>query len=998
MSKKISEIAKELDVKPGVVMTKLRQLGIDVSSIASQISPEDQSKFMESMGKGKGITTRKVTKVSNSGNVVSKKKAIIKAQPKSGSQKEKSKYIVGDNSSDLMSGMVRDGKKAPKVVQKVEKTEVKPKVVKKATPKPIAKPKLKVTVIKKHHHEEIHEEPQVAVAPVEVAVSTESIKPNVKKEEVNTETTVKVEKPEKTIKVEKPERTIKVVKKPVKETEIKIQAKNDQPLKTTERKLGLTGRKIDLTPPRRPEPSKSRPKPNSTYTNRPFNRNTNTNTNSSTGTGRNTTPRPGTRPGARPGARPGQRTNDSRNDKPDKPVVKEKTRINKKVAKITYKKSANISGKSDTNKKTTTGRTSYTNTKSNKYRKNRFVGGGMRNVNEVLSEDFILNEYYSDDNIRIRRSKRKGDLNPRKEILSKVKLPEMMTVKFFAEKIKKQNSDVILKLMSLDIMASVNDEIDFDTALLVADEYKILAELEATVTEEDILFDDDVKDSEESLVSRAPVVVVMGHVDHGKTSLLDTIKNTDVVATEAGAITQHVGAYSVHIKDRIITFLDTPGHEAFTAIRRRGAQVTDIAIIVVAADDGIMPQTVEALNHAKDAGVSIMVAINKIDLPAANPERVKQELTEHGVVPEEWGGDVICVPVSAKTGENIENLLDMVLLTADMLELKANPDRQAKGTVIESKLDAHKGVMATVLIQNGSLRPGDCIISGTAVGRVRAMTDDKGEVLDVAGPSTPVVVLGLDEVPGAGEAFYSVEDEKTARNLADRRRFDRQQLRTLRKPATLEELFEQIQEGSVKELKVIVKGDVRGSVEAVTESLEKLSNEEVTVKVIHGAAGTISESDISLAEVSGAIVIGFNVRPGNNVTQAAKEAGVDVRLYRIIYKAVEDVEFAMKGMLDPKFEEVITGHAEIRQIYKASGVGTIAGCMVTDGNIKRNSDIRVVRDGIIVYEGKLASLKRFQDDAKEVQSGFECGLSVEKYNDIKENDVIEGFEMVEIKV
>ncbi|MDX1358684.1 MAG: translation initiation factor IF-2, partial [Clostridia bacterium] len=439
------------------------------------------------------------------------------------------------------------------------------------------------------------------------------------------------------------------------------------------------------------------------------------------------------------------------------------------------------------------------------------------------------------------------------------------------------------------------------------------------------------------------------------------------------------------------------GHEAFTSMRRRGAQVTDIAIIVVAADDGIMPQTVEALNHAKDAGVSIIVAINKIDLPAANPDRVKQELTEYGVVPEEWGGDVICVPVSAKTGENIESLLEMVLLTADVLELKANPDRQAKGTVIEAKLDAHKGVVSTMLVQKGTLTLGDCVISGTSVGRIRAMFDDKGEAIAEAGPSKPAVILGLDEVPDAGEIFYSVEDEKTARNLAERRRYDKQQQRTSRKPATLDELFGQIQEGSVKELKIIVKADVRGSVEAVTESLEKLSNDEVTVKVIHGAAGTISESDISLAEVSGAIVIGFNVRPGNNVTQAAKEAGVDVRLYRIIYNAVEDVEAAMKGMLDPKFREVVTGHAQIRQIFKVSGIGTIGGSMVTDGNIKRNSDIRVVRDGIVVYEGKLASLKRFQDDVREVQSGYECGLSVEKYNDIKENDVIEAFEMIEVK-
>ncbi len=947
MSKKISEIAKELDVKPGVVMAKLRELGVNVASIASAVSQENQNKLLEAMGKGKGITTRKVTKVTDGGAVVSKKKVIIKAKPKTSAQKEKSKYIVDDESSDLMSGMVRGSKKNIKVVKTPEKPVEKPKSVKKAPVKGVSKPKMKVTVIKKHHHDEIKEDIAAEVNPDAVETDKpETIK--VSSEKPAADTPINDKKPEKAVAKEgtKAKSKPKADERPV---------KNAAP-KEAEKKLGLTGRKINLEPQRKPVPPRGR-------TGKPF-------------------------------APSNEAKPDMTNDVP----VSDNSKPSKRIAKITYKKSSNSPDKKDINKKTTASKTSYMNPKTQKYRKNPFVSGRMRNVNEVLSEDYILNEYYSDDNIRRRRSKRKGDLKPRKEILSRVKLPETMTVKYFAETIKKQTSDVIMKLMTLDIMASINDEIDFDTASLVAEEYKIEAELSATVTEEDILFDDDVEDSEETLVERAPVVVVMGHVDHGKTSLLDTIKNTDVVATEAGAITQHVGAYSVHVNDRIITFLDTPGHEAFTSMRRRGAQVTDIAIIVVAADDGIMPQTVEALNHAKDAGVSIIVAINKIDLPAANPDKVKQELTEYGVVPEEWGGDVICVPVSAKTGENIENLLEMVLLTADVLELKANPDRQAKGTVIESQLDAHKGVVATLLVQKGTLKTGDCIISGSSVGRVRAMSNDKGETIEEAGPSTPAVIMGLDEVPGAGETFYSVEDEKTARNLAERRKFDKQQKKTARKPATLDELFSQIQEGSVKELKIIVKADVRGSVEAVTDSLEKISNEEVTVKVIHGAAGTISESDISLAEVSGAIVIGFNVRPGNNVTQAAKEAGVDVRLYRIIYNAVEDVEAAMKGMLDPKFREVVTGHAQIRQIFKVSGIGTIGGCMVTDGNIKRNSDIRVVRDGIVVIEGKLASLKRFQDDVREVQSGYECGMSVEKFNDIKENDVIEAFEMIEIKV
>ena len=954
MSKKISEIAKELDVKPGVVMTKLRELGVNVGNIASAVSLEDQNKLLEAMGKSKGITTRKVTKVTNGCTVVSKKKVIIKSKPKTAAQKEKSKYIVDDESSDLMSGMVRGGKKMAKTVKKTEKPAEKAKTEKKAPVKVVAKskPKLKVTVIKKHHHDEVKDEaPTEVIQPVAETAKLKTTEAIVDK--AAAETPKKEIKTGKAVVKDKPE--VKEIAKPG------GTIKKETTQKAPEKRLGLTGRKINLEPQRKPAPAKGRI----------------------------------TRPSA--SSRPSPSSAPSRSGATKDVPVEDNTRPNKKVAKITYKKGSKTSEKTDASKRSTISKTSYTNPKTQKYRKNRFVGGGMRNVNEVLSEDFILNEYYSDDNIRRRRSKRKGDLNPRKEVLRMVKLPETMSVKFFAETIKKQTADVIMKLMTLDIMASINDEIDFDTASLVADEYRITAELAATVTEEDILFDDDVEDKKDSLVERAPVVVVMGHVDHGKTSLLDTIKNTDVVATEAGAITQHVGAYSVHVSDRIITFLDTPGHEAFTSMRRRGAQVTDIAIIVVAADDGIMPQTVEALNHAKDAGVSIIVAINKIDLPASNPDRVKQELTEYGVVPEEWGGDVICVPVSAKTGENIENLLEMVLLTADVLELKANPERQAKGTVIESKLDAHKGVVVTLLVQNGTLNTGDCIISGSSVGRVRAMTNDKGEVIETAGPSTPAVIMGLDEVPGAGETFYSVEDEKTARNLAERRKFDKQQKKTSRKPATLDELFSQIQEGTMKELKIIVKADVRGSVEAVTDSLEKLSNEEVTVKVIHGAAGTISESDISLAEVSGAIVIGFNVRPGNNVTQAAKEAGVDVRLYRIIYNAVEDVEAAMKGMLDPKFKEVVTGHVQIRQIFKVSGIGTIGGCMVTDGNIKRNSDIRVVRDGVVVIEGKLASLKRFQDDVKEVQSGYECGMSIERFNDIKVDDVIEAFEMIEIK-
>ncbi len=972
MNKKISELAKELDVKPGLILKKVRGLGIAVTGVADEISESDQNKLLESMGLKKRSTSKgvKVTSVDDDG--IKRKKVVVRAKTAKIVKQAKSmdKPAVHDVSSEKASSD-----------DSTDKSH-----------------KLKVTVIRKHKSDDTPDEN------IEDTVKTEETSEI--NENENTESEIKADnveidsgdkdnadkdssdksEPEPEISKQEsvneniePEKPEEVVVKPshekkepskvkgkteVKSTPHKTDTHRTKKVSTTKQEpkpLGLTGRKIDLTP-RKPAPKKE---VRDTRFDRPQ------------------------RPQSNQNFRPRPPVNSDKDTPEEKPITKlskvPSKRINSKPAgkyvqqefKPTVKK---------------------TKSKSRKYRNDSLVGGGIRNVNEVLSEDFVLNEYYSDDNIRQRRSKRKVENLPKREVLTKVKLPETMTVKTFAETIKKQATDVIGKLMSLDIMAALNDDIDFDTASLVAEEYGITAVLTESKKKEDILFDDNIEDSPESLVERAPVVVVMGHVDHGKTSLLDTIKNTDVVATEAGAITQHVGAYNVHVNDRVITFLDTPGHAAFTSMRRRGAQVTDIAIIVVAADDGIMPQTVEALNHAKDAGVSIIVAINKIDLPAANPDKVKQELTEYGIVPEEWGGDVMCIPVSAKSGENIDTLLEMVLLTADVLELKANPDRQAKGTVIESKLDEHKGVIATLLVQKGTLRVGDCVISGTSVGRVRAMTNDKGDEIQEAGPSIPAVIMGLDEVPESGETFYAVEDEKVARNLAEERKYLLLQQKTSRKPTTLDELFEQIQEGSVKELKIIVKADVRGSVEAVTESLEKLSNEEVSVKVIHGAAGTINESDINLAEVSNAIIIGFNIRPSGFITKAAEEAGVDVRLYRIIYNAVEEVEAAMKGMLDPKYKEVVTGHAEIRQIFKVSGLGTIGGCMVTDGKIKRNSDIRVVRDGIVVYEGKLASLKRFTDDAKEVQSGYECGLSVEKYNDIKESDVIEAFEMVKIEV
>lgn len=628
-----------------------------------------------------------------------------------------------------------------------------------------------------------------------------------------------------------------------------------------------------------------------------------------------------------------------------------------------------------------------------------------KGISEALSEDYILEEFYDDTGVKKTRKvagKRKDgrmvreNRIPPRAVLTSITIPESLTVKELAESLKKTSTEVIKRLMAMGMMATVNQDIDFDTATLVAGEFGVTTEKALVVNEEDILFDDSQEDEGE-LVPRPPVVVVMGHVDHGKTSLLDAIREANVIDTEAGGITQHIGAYTVKINNRNITFLDTPGHEAFTAMRARGAQVTDIAILVVAADDGVMPQTIEAINHAKAANVSIIVAINKIDKPGANADKVKQELTEHGLVIEEWGGDIIAVPVSAKLRQNIDQLLEMVLLTADIKELKANPNKQAKGTIIEAKLDKNRGPLTTLLVQRGTLNVGDSIVTGTTVGRIRAMFDDKGISIKAAGPSTPVEILGLPEVPEAGEIFYAITDERIARQLAEKRKF-KQREQTLKSSArvSLDDLFNQIKEGKVKELNIIVKADVQGSVEAVKQSLEKLSNDEVRVNIIHGGVGAITEQDVTLALVSNAIIIGFNVRPGANVSDAAKDANVDLRLYRVIYNAIEDVQAAMNGMLEPTFKEVVLGHAEIRQIFKVSGIGTIAGCYVTDGKIARNSDVRVVRDGIVVHEGKLGSLKRFKDDAKEVQQGFECGLSIERFNDIKESDVVEAYIIEEV--
>ena len=576
---------------------------------------------------------------------------------------------------------------------------------------------------------------------------------------------------------------------------------------------------------------------------------------------------------------------------------------------------------------------------------------------------------------------------------------ETITVKELSEKIGKPAAEIIKKLFILGIMATINQEIDFDTCSLIASDYGIELEHNVAKTFEEVLQEssDEVDESTE-LVERPPVVTIMGHVDHGKTSLLDAIRNSSVTEGEAGGITQHIGAYTVTCNGRTITFIDTPGHEAFTSMRARGAQVTDIVILVVAADDGIMPQTVEAINHAKAANVPIIVAINKMDRETANPERVKQQLTEHGLVSEEWGGDTICVPVSAKTQMGLDSLLEMVLLEADVLELKANPNRLAKGTIIEAELDKGRGPIATVLVQNGTLKIGDTIVAGTAYGRVRAMVDDKGKRVAKAGPSQPVEVLGFSEVPAAGDILNVAEIDKLSRQVAEERR-DKQkaeQLKNLSK-VSLDDLFSQIAEGQIKDLNIIVKADVQGSVEAVKQALEKLSNDEVRVRCIHGGVGAITGSDIMFASASNAIIIGFNVRPDAAARAAAEKEKVDMRLYRIIYNAIEDIEKAMKGMFKPVYEENTLGRISVRDTFKVSGVGTIAGAYVQDGKVTRNAQIRVVRDGIVIHEGKIASLKRFKDDAKEVAAGYECGIGIENFNDIREGDTIEAFEMVEVK-
>ena len=617
----------------------------------------------------------------------------------------------------------------------------------------------------------------------------------------------------------------------------------------------------------------------------------------------------------------------------------------------------------------------------------------FRNSKQRRDGNFVSNKRKQEEADRLRRL--------RLEVIKKtpvtVQIPDEISVGELASRMKKTGAEVVKCLMKNGVMASLSQMIDFDTAAIIAEEMGCKVEKEVVVTIEEKLIDDH-EDKAEDLVPRAPVVVVMGHVDHGKTSLLDYIRNAHVASGEAGGITQHIGAYQVMVNGKPITFLDTPGHEAFTSMRARGAMVTDIAILVVAAEDGIMPQTVESINHAKAAGIPIIVAINKMDKPEANPERIKQQLTEYGLVCEEWGGETIVCPISAKTGMGVDNLLEMLILTAEVGELKANPNRAAQGTVIEARLDKGRGPVATLLVQNGTLHQGDIIIAGTSVGRVRAMVSDKGQKINSAGPSVPVEITGLSEAPSAGATFNAVADEKLARELVEQRKAEEKaKANAPVSKVSLEDLFSQIQAGEMKNLNLIVKADVQGSVEAVKASLEKLSNDEVRVRVIHGGVGAINESDVMLASTSQAIIVGFNVRPDAAARESAARANVDMRMYRVIYDAINEIEAAMKGMLAPKYREALLGHAEVRQTYKVSGVGTVAGCYVQDGKIQRKDcQVRLVRDGIVIHEGVLASLQRFKDQVKEVASGYECGMTIEKFNDIKEGDIIEAFTMEEI--
>ncbi len=952
---KIHEIAKELELVSKEVVAKAQELGIEVKNHMSAVTEEQAEQIKNSLKKGESKETKKENKPSKTSKPEKEKKKAEKETPviirrevinTDFEEKQEKKEKQQQNRNDV--GFVERRKNQDYNI-----------VYRKQTVKPMTVSEL-------------------------FGIKTP------KKEEKKPETVEEKEEPAKKEEVSKPRDEEKIQEKVVKRERIPehVEKQEEQNNRRNDNRQNRDNRQYDRN--NRQNNRENRQGNYQNRNNRPFNRENN----------QNRPNRDGQRPFNR-GNRPLDNRGIERNikdimadaimEKEDKRDISTRAIDREKANRYEDNKA----------KKGTKAK------KSDRFHED-FNAGKLKDLKQVdrLSNMFDDQEggmldYYDLTTARGKRNKRKPqkdeERNKQKIFeLKEITIPETITVKDLAQEMKKTSGEVIKKLFNYGIMATINNTIDFDTAFLVAEEFGITANKKQEVKEEDILFDE-TEDRAEELESRPPVVVVMGHVDHGKTSLLDAIRSTHVIEGEAGGITQHIGAYKVNVKDREITFLDTPGHEAFTAMRARGAQITDIAILVVAADDGVMPQTVEAINHAKAAEIPIVVAVNKIDLPGANVEKIKQELMEYELVPEEWGGDTIYVPISAKKQLNIDNLLEMVLLVADMKELKANPHKQAKGTVIEARLDKAKGAIASILVQRGTLDEGDTIIVGKSIGRIRAMKNDKGQKVKKAGPSTPVEVMGLTEVPEAGDTFYEVKDEKMAKHLIERRkRQEREQALAETNKVTLNNLFEKMESENLKQLNIIVKADVQGTAQALKQSLEKLSNDEVKVKVIHAVAGAVTESDVQLAKAGKCIIIAFNVRPVNTAKDMAEKQNVEIKQYSVIYQAIEDVEAAMKGMLDPVYEEKVIGNAIVRQTFRVSGVGTIAGAYVSDGRIERNAGVRVIRENVVIHDGKLISLKRFKDDVKEVTKGYECGLQIEGYNDVKEDDVLEFYVMEEV--
>ena len=1031
---KIHELAKELGVASKDVLQKAKELGIEVTSHLSNIEDDQANKIRKEYSKGS--KEKKENKVEKNKEKIEEKKSDNKAETKKENKKEPKKDVKKDTPVIIRREVILNDEEEKKENEPKEQERKDVGFVKRRNNNDYNivyrnKPNKPLTVnelfgIGKKEEKPKNQEPQ----PEKNKGTKQEIKPEVKeetkpvepkKEEVKT-IEIKAQEP-KTVAPEKATNVNDAKKTDTQRTN--FQNNDFRNKQNQQRNNNYNNYNNERNDRRQNNGSRDGFRQNNNrfnnnnngYNNNYSNRNNNWSKNNreNNGANRDNSNYRGNNNGNSFNKNNFNRNNNNfnRSSRPldDRKIDKKisdilETEIVEKENQRDYSTKASFKAKSN----------KYEENKTNKQNKSRrFNGeeeydeGKLKHLKQVdrLSNMFEDQEggmldYYDLSTERGKKGKRKNknteERNKQKIFkLTEITIPENISVKDLATELKKTSSEVITKLMGLGIMATINQELDFDTAFLIAEEFGVTAVKKEQVKEEDILFDES-EDKEEDLVQRPPVVVVMGHVDHGKTSLLDAIRKTNVIEGEAGGITQHIGAYKVSINGREITFLDTPGHEAFTSMRARGAQITDVAILVVAADDGVMPQTVEAINHAKAAEIPIIVAINKIDVPGANPEKVKQELMKYELVPEEWGGDTVFVEISAKKNINIDQLLEMVLLVSDMRDLKVNPHKQAKGVVIEARLDKAKGPIASVLVQRGKLDVGDTIVVGTSIGRIRAMKDDKGKKVKSAGPSTPVELMGLTKVPEAGETFYEVKDEKMAKHLIERREIQaREEAMNAYNKVTLNNLFEQMEHADLKQLNIIVKADVQGTAEALKQSLEKLSDSEVEVKVIHSNAGAINESDVNLAKAAKAIIIGFNVRPNATAKESAEKQGVEIKLYSVIYQALEDVEAAMNGLLDPVYQEKVIGNVEVRQTFKVSNVGTIAGGYVKDGKVERNAGVRVIREDVVIHEGKLASLKRFKDDVKEVAKGFECGLQIENYNDIKEGDIIEVFVMEEIK-